>query len=150
MPFDDSNLRKLLKDQTTRNWTFRSRVRDSVSQSAKSLVKHILEPDITLRLTLERVIAHEWVRIRKDRTGALVGRLVHSAPPHNRDGGGTSAGSSAHKDAAAHGSGSAGGGPGQSAVPQVTAAAQTAPGDHHKPPEHKKSNTLIPINHQQQ
>ncbi|KAK9708076.1 Protein kinase domain [Popillia japonica] len=26
MPFDDSNLRKLLKDQMTRNWVFRSRL----------------------------------------------------------------------------------------------------------------------------
>lgn len=81
MPFDDSNLRKLLKDQMSRNWVFRSRVRDTVSALAKSIVRHILEPDITLRLTLERVLGHEWVRPRKDKPGSLVGRLVHSAPP---------------------------------------------------------------------
>lgn len=81
MPFDDSNLRKLLKDQMSRNWVFRSRVRDTVSALAKGIVRHILEPDITLRLTLERVLSHEWVRARKDKTGSLVGRLVHSAPP---------------------------------------------------------------------
>lgn len=81
MPFDDSNLRKLLKDQMTRNWVFRSRVRDTISSSAKSIVRHILEPDITLRLTLDRVITHEWVRGRKDRSNSLIGRLVHSAPP---------------------------------------------------------------------
>ncbi|KAF2905339.1 hypothetical protein ILUMI_00841 [Ignelater luminosus] len=81
MPFDDSNLRKLLKDQMTRNWVFRSRVRDSISSSAKSIVRHILEPDITLRLTLERVLGHDWVRAKKDRATSLIGRLVHSAPP---------------------------------------------------------------------
>lgn len=81
MPFDDSNLRKLLKDQMTRNWVFRSRVRDTISSAAKSIVRHILEPDITLRLTLDRVIQHEWVRARKDRTSSVIGRLVHSAPP---------------------------------------------------------------------
>jgi len=27
------------------------------------------------------VLGHEWVRARKDRTGFLAGRLVHSAPP---------------------------------------------------------------------
>ena len=67
MPFDDSNLRKLLKDQMNRNWVFRSRVRDTVSQAAKNLVKHILEPDVMSRLTLDRVIAHEWLRFRKEK-----------------------------------------------------------------------------------
>ncbi|KAG5336572.1 TSSK1 kinase, partial [Acromyrmex charruanus] len=81
MPFDDENLPKLLKDQISRNWVFRSRVRDTVSTLAKNIVRQILEPDITLRLTLERVLGHEWVRARKDRTGFLAGRLVHSAPP---------------------------------------------------------------------
>lgn len=81
MPFDDANLRKLLKDQMSRNWVFRSRVRDTVSMLAKSIVRQILEPDITLRLTLERVLGHEWMRARKERTSSLAGRLVHSAPP---------------------------------------------------------------------
>lgn len=80
MPFDDSNLRKLLKDQMTKNWVFRSRVRETLSSSAKSLVRHLLEPDLTLRLTLDRVTQHEWLRIRKDRPSSLIGRLVHSAP----------------------------------------------------------------------
>lgn len=126
MPFDDSNLRKLLKDQTTRNWTFRSRVRDSVSSAAKSLVKHILEPDITLRLTLERVIQHDWVRIRKDRNTTLMGRLVHSAPPGHQ--------------------------PTQPTVSPVGRfintyhdnEQETTAGDH-KLPEAKKSNTTIPV-----
>ncbi|XP_078033887.1 testis-specific serine/threonine kinase [Augochlora pura] len=81
MPFDDKNLKKLLKNQMSRNWMFRSRIRETVSALAKNIVKHILEPDITLRLTLERVLAHEWVRAKKDKTGSLSGRLVHSAPP---------------------------------------------------------------------
>lgn len=81
MPFDDSNLRKLLKDQMSRNWIFRSRVRDAITSQAKSIVRHILEPDITLRLTLDRVLAHDWVRVRKDKSNLIAGRLVHSAPP---------------------------------------------------------------------
>lgn len=81
MPFDDANLRKLLKDQMSRNWIFRSRVRDIVSALAKNIVREILEPDITQRLTLNRVLTHEWVRSRREKTGSLVGRLVHSAPP---------------------------------------------------------------------
>lgn len=85
MPFDDSNLRKLLKDQMTKNWVFRSRVRDTLSSTAKSLVRHLLEPDLTQRLTLDRVIQHDWLRMRKDRPSSLIGRLVHSAP-HNQNG----------------------------------------------------------------
>lgn len=81
MPFDDSNLRKLLKDQMSRNWIFRSRVRDTITSQAKNIVRHILEPDITLRLTLDRVLSHDWVRIKKDKINMMAGRLVHSAPP---------------------------------------------------------------------
>ncbi|XP_076234424.1 testis-specific serine/threonine kinase [Calliopsis andreniformis] len=83
MPFNDSNLKKLLKDQMSRNWMFRSRVRDTVSALAKNIVKYILEPDITLRLTLDRVLGHEWVRAKKEKPGLLTGRLVHSAPPNH-------------------------------------------------------------------
>lgn len=68
MPFDDSNLRRLLKDQMERNWVFRTRVRDTLSAQAKALVRHILEPDITLRITVDRILIHEWLRARKDRS----------------------------------------------------------------------------------
>lgn len=40
-----------------------------------------MEPDITLRLTLERVMQHEWVKSRKDRANNMMGRIVQSAPP---------------------------------------------------------------------
>lgn len=123
MPFDDSNLRKLLKDQMTRNWVFRSRVRDTISSAAKSIVRHILEPDITLRLTLDRVIQHEWVRARKDRASTIIGRLVHSAPPPQSQTGN------------------------QPRVIQPTyhdGENESVPGDH-KNPETKKSNTNINI-----
>lgn len=80
MPFDDSNLRKLLRDQTSKNWMFRARVRDTVSPLAKTLVRQILEPDLTKRLRLDSLINHEWVRARRERNANLAGRLVHSAP----------------------------------------------------------------------
>ncbi|GLV36634.1 uncharacterized protein CBL_07869 [Carabus blaptoides fortunei] len=80
MPFDDSNLRKLLKDQTSRSWSFRSRVRDTVTSSARSLVRRILEPDITQRYSLDRILTHDWLRSRADRSASLLGRLVQTAP----------------------------------------------------------------------
>lgn len=79
MPFDDSNLKKLLKDQTSRNWMFRTRVRETASPLCKSIVRHILEPDITLRLTLDRILAHEWLRCRRP-APMLFSRMIHSAP----------------------------------------------------------------------
>ncbi|XP_060528325.1 testis-specific serine/threonine-protein kinase 3 [Cylas formicarius] len=80
MPFDDSNLRTLLKAQMTKNWLFRSRVRATLSPTVKSLVRQLLEPDLTMRITLERVTQHEWYKTRKERPPTLMGRLVHSAP----------------------------------------------------------------------
>lgn len=81
MPFNDENLRQLLKDQMSKKWVYRARVQDTISPLAKSIIRHILEPDITLRLTLDRVLGHEWVRTKKDKSATIAGRLVHSAPP---------------------------------------------------------------------
>jgi len=69
MPFDDSNLKKLLKDQLARKWDFRSRVKDVLTPALAQLVRNILEPDITQRITLERISVHDWVRRERD-TGA--------------------------------------------------------------------------------
>lgn len=66
MPFDDSNLKKLLKDQLARKWDFRSRVKDVLTPTLAQLVRNVLEPDITQRITLERISVHEWVRRERD------------------------------------------------------------------------------------
>lgn len=71
MPFDDSNLKKLLKDQLARKWDFRSRVKDVLSPSLTQLVRSLLEPDITQRITLDRVSTHEWVRREADNASTL-------------------------------------------------------------------------------
>jgi len=62
MPFDDSNLKKLLKDQLARKWDFRTRVKDVLSHEVTQLIRAILEPDITQRITLDRIATHDWVR----------------------------------------------------------------------------------------
>ncbi|KAJ8866137.1 hypothetical protein PR048_033661 [Dryococelus australis] len=64
MPFDDSNLRRMLRDQMSRNWSFRSKVKDSVSQDARVVVGDILEPDMTRRPTVDRMLSYEWVSVR--------------------------------------------------------------------------------------
>jgi len=71
MPFDDSNLKELLKDQMKKRWIFRKRLKDSISQDAKSMVRHLLEPDVTQRLTLDLILSHSWLT-----TSALESRLT--------------------------------------------------------------------------
>lgn len=86
MPFDDSNLRKLLKDQMTKNWVFRTYVREGLSTAVKAIVCQLLEPDLTLRPNLDRVFQHEWVKLKKDKNPApLLGRIIHSADHHTKN-----------------------------------------------------------------
>lgn len=73
MPFDDSNLKKLLKDQLARRWDFRSRVKDVLTPVLTSLVRNILEPDITQRITLDRIEKHDWVRRDNDAQSTTTG-----------------------------------------------------------------------------
>jgi len=77
MPFDDSNLKKLLKDQLARKWDFRSRVKDVLTPSLTQLVRTLLEPDITQRITLDRVATHDWVRRDAD-NGSLAASALNS------------------------------------------------------------------------
>ncbi|XP_008216122.1 testis-specific serine/threonine-protein kinase 3 [Nasonia vitripennis] len=62
MPFEElEHLHKLLKDQMNKNWSFRAKVQDAVSIQAKAIVSQLLEPDITLRLTVDRILSHKWL-----------------------------------------------------------------------------------------
>jgi serine kinase len=61
MPFDDADLKKLLRDQVAKKWVFRPKVRDILSSNAKSMVSRILEPDLTQRLTLDLILSHSWL-----------------------------------------------------------------------------------------
>jgi serine kinase len=55
MPFDDSNLKKMLKDQQNKNWHIRTRVKDKLSADVKDILTNILEPDVTKRVSIERI-----------------------------------------------------------------------------------------------
>ncbi|XP_063991407.1 testis-specific serine/threonine-protein kinase 1 [Diachasmimorpha longicaudata] len=80
MPFNDENPTKLLRDQMSKNWVFRSRIQETVSSTAKNVVRHILEPDITQRFTLDKVLSHEWVRGKRDKL-SNGSKSVYSAQP---------------------------------------------------------------------
>lgn len=65
MPFDDSDVRKMLRMQ------FKRMIRQTSSMSllsadVKDLYGRMLEPDVTRRLPLPQVISHPWCRSAPD------------------------------------------------------------------------------------
>ncbi|XP_056647044.1 testis-specific serine/threonine-protein kinase 3-like [Diorhabda sublineata] len=68
LPFDDISCVDLVHNQMTKNWAFQSRVRDNLSKMVKSLVRHILEPNINKRFTLENIRKHEWLKLHKEKS----------------------------------------------------------------------------------
>ncbi|GIY74982.1 hypothetical protein CDAR_65431 [Caerostris darwini] len=59
MPFDDSHIRKMVSHQLKRQIKFPSNF--EMNHSLKELIKHMLEPDVTKRLTMERVSHSTWL-----------------------------------------------------------------------------------------
>jgi serine kinase len=55
MPFDDSNLKKMLKDQQNRNWHLRSKVKDKLSGEIKDMLLKLLEPEVPSRITIDKI-----------------------------------------------------------------------------------------------
>lgn len=60
MPFNDTNMRKMMQAQNERNFSFPSRV--LLSEDSKSLVRRMLEPDVTRRAPLSQVRNHPWLK----------------------------------------------------------------------------------------
>lgn len=61
MPYDDSNVKKMLKVQLEGKVGFPSRVIDKLSIEVKMLIHHMLEVDITKRATLDQVMKSSWM-----------------------------------------------------------------------------------------
>ena len=59
MPYDDSNIKKMIKYQTERKVGFSRSKR--ISDSCKQLVHFMLEADISLRYKITQVQAHSWL-----------------------------------------------------------------------------------------
>jgi len=69
MPFDDSDVRKMLKTQLKNDVHFPSRVKDQLNEDCKKLIRQILEVDVQKRLTAAQVLSSSWLR----GTASLVG-----------------------------------------------------------------------------
>ncbi|CAL1269620.1 unnamed protein product, partial [Larinioides sclopetarius] len=64
MPFDDSHIRKMVQLQLKRHIKFPASF--VMSHSLKDLIKHMLEPDVTKRLTMDRVSRSAWLKEQSD------------------------------------------------------------------------------------
>uniref|UniRef100_H2Z2Z5 non-specific serine/threonine protein kinase n=1 Tax=Ciona savignyi TaxID=51511 RepID=H2Z2Z5_CIOSA len=60
MPFDDSNVKKMLKIQLKNQLRFPPRVNDIISEELKNLIRRLIQPDVTQRANMERVLAHPF------------------------------------------------------------------------------------------
>lgn len=62
MPFDDSNVPKMLKTQLKNSVHFPSRVKDSINEDCKKLIRQLLEVDVNKRLTVEQACNSAWLK----------------------------------------------------------------------------------------
>ena len=61
MPYDESNIQRMLHNQLERILTYPAQVENEFSDTAKNLICHLLEPDVTRRANIEQSINHEWL-----------------------------------------------------------------------------------------
>lgn len=62
MPFDDTNLKKLVTDQKAKRYQFASKLDPPPTPKLRIVINSILEPDIMLRWNLKRILNCEWLK----------------------------------------------------------------------------------------
>jgi len=63
MPYDESDVQRMLRNQLERILTYPSQSENVVSAGAKNLICHLLEPDVTRRATIEQAMNHSWLQV---------------------------------------------------------------------------------------
>jgi len=61
MPYDETDIAKMLKNQEKKILHYPHQVEDIITESAKRFIKHLLEPDVTKRATIEQAAANAWL-----------------------------------------------------------------------------------------
>lgn len=62
MPFDDTNLNKLLQDQRAKRYQYAAKLDPAPTPALRLLINALLEPDIMLRWNLQRILKCEWLK----------------------------------------------------------------------------------------
>ncbi|XP_034115999.2 testis-specific serine/threonine-protein kinase 1-like [Drosophila nasuta] len=65
MPFDDSNLSKLLEDQRCMRFAFRRKLHDVITPQAKAAVAVLLEPNPATRWDMHEILNCSWLLMDK-------------------------------------------------------------------------------------
>ncbi|RWS31435.1 testis-specific serine/threonine-protein kinase 3-like isoform X1 [Leptotrombidium deliense] len=61
LPFDDSDMPKMVERQQSKKWSFSHRVEKNLSPELKDLITKMLEPNLAKRLTMRTVLSHPWL-----------------------------------------------------------------------------------------
>jgi testis-specific serine kinase len=61
MPYDDRDVKKMLKTQLESKVKFPSRTNDKLDPMARDLIHHMLEVDVTKRYNIDKVLKHKWL-----------------------------------------------------------------------------------------
>lgn len=66
MPFDDSNSRKLLRDQQEQRYQIRENIAEKLSDNCKSMIKDLLEPCPETRKDIFQIYQSSWLKKHVD------------------------------------------------------------------------------------
>ena len=62
MPFDDKDVKKMLKVQLEGRIKFPSKIQERLDPLLKDLICHMLEVDVTKRFNIDKVLKHMWLQ----------------------------------------------------------------------------------------
>lgn len=68
MPFDDSNMSKLIRDQKERRYHIREEIVGILSNDCKSVIHALLEPSPEKRVDIDDVYTMRWLKKHVERT----------------------------------------------------------------------------------
>lgn len=61
MPYDDSNVRKMLKEQLSRKLRFPPQAAQNLSDECKDLIHKLIEPNANRRYKIDQILCHPWL-----------------------------------------------------------------------------------------
>lgn len=62
MPYDDSDIKKMIKSQYDSKNKFPQKIYDRLDPLVKDLINTMLEPDVTKRANIDKVLKHPWLK----------------------------------------------------------------------------------------
>jgi serine/threonine protein kinase len=68
MPFDDTNMGKLIRDQKERRYHIREEIVGKLSNDCKAMIHALLEPNPAKRINIDQVYAMKWLRKHVERS----------------------------------------------------------------------------------